>query len=117
MCWAIGERDAPWPGHLPVPSPAKVFRSRPSAEVVDERGQLVVVDARALLSAAPYQARLGSDRWLEIVSWAGPWPLDERWWDNQRARRRARLQVVTDDGNGHVLVIEGGRWWVEATYD
>jgi protein ImuB len=111
-----GAQELPWPGRLPDPAPARLHR-RLDAEVIDERGEPVRVDSRALLSSTPYQARLGPQSWMEIVSWAGPWPLDERWWDSERARRCARLQVVVDDGSAHVLVIEGGQWRVEATYD
>lgn len=56
----------------------------------------------------------GRDR---IARWTGPWPVDERWWDPAGARRRARFQVVTADGIGRLLVLEGGRWWIEAVYD
>jgi protein ImuB len=52
-----------------------------------------------------------------IASWTGPWPATERWWDPQRARRRARFQVVTDDGRAFLLAVEGGQWHVEASYD
>jgi protein ImuB len=52
-----------------------------------------------------------------VVAWAGPWPLDERWWDPAAARRRARFQIVTADGLARLLTLEGGRWSVEATYD
>jgi protein ImuB len=51
------------------------------------------------------------------MGWSGPWPADERWWDPAAARRRARLQVLLDDGTAHLLVIEQGRWRLEATYD
>jgi protein ImuB len=51
------------------------------------------------------------------MGWAGPWPADERWWDPAAARRRARLQVLLDDGTAHLLVLEHGRWHLEATYD
>ena len=54
--------------------------------------------------------------WTEIRAWAGPWPLDERWWDTGR-RRRARLQVVTGDGQARLLTLEHGQWHLEATYD
>ena len=37
-----------------------------------------------------------------IIGWAGPWPLDERWWDEHRHRRMARFQVVTADGAAHL---------------
>ena len=52
-------------------------------------------------------------------SWrrAGPWPCDERWWDPRGHRRRARLQVTTAGGVAYLLVVESGRWAVEATYD
>jgi protein ImuB len=53
----------------------------------------------------------------EVVAWAGPWPADERWWDAEARRRRARLQVVTAGAGAHLLALEAGRWWVEATYD
>ena len=51
-----------------------------------------------------------------IESWTGPWPLEERWWDPQAARRQARLQIVTTKGVAHLLVVEGGDWWLEASY-
>ena len=52
----------------------------------------------------------------EVVGWAGPWPLDERWWDPRRHRRLARLQVVTADGAAHLVLAEHRSWWVAATY-
>jgi protein ImuB len=54
---------------------------------------------------------------VEVRAWAGPWPLEERWWDPAAARRQARFQVVLADGRAHLLVVEGGRWWCAATYD
>ncbi len=53
---------------------------------------------------------------MAITAWAGPWLLDERWWDPLTARRRVRFQVVTADGAAYLLGLEGS-WWVEATYD
>lgn len=87
------------------------------AEVVDAQHLVVAVDARAQLSAAPAVLVVDGAEPLPIVSWAGPWPLDERWWDPERQRRRARMQMVTEDQVARLVVIEGGRWWVEATYD
>jgi protein ImuB len=52
-----------------------------------------------------------------VVAWAGPWPLEERWWDPASARRRARLQVVTDAGTAWLVVLEAGAWRAEAAYD
>ena len=52
-----------------------------------------------------------------MTAWAGPWPVDERWWDDAAHHRRARWQVVTVEGTAHLLSQEGDRWEVEATYD
>jgi protein ImuB len=43
--------------------------------------------------------------------------VEERWWDPERQRRRARLQVLDATGVARLLSIEGGRWSVEAVYD
>ena len=109
--------DAPWPGALPSPSPATVHPQPVPAEVVDEDGAPVGVGGRGLASAAPVRLSVSGDRWTEVVAWAGPWPVEERWWDPRARRRRARWQVTTAAGAAHLLSLEGGRWSVEATYD
>jgi protein ImuB len=112
-----GALAPPWPGSVPAPAPTRVHRPPLPAEVADEEGAALRVDGRGGLSAEP--ARIGVDRGvrIEVAAWAGPWPVDERWWDTARRRRRARLQVVTSQGTAHLLMIEHGRWWCEATYD
>lgn len=107
----------PWPGRVPAPSPSSVATDPEPVEVADVAGRPVRVSARAEVSAAPaHLARPGRPA-TSITAWAGPWPVDERWWDPVRHRRRARFQVVTDDGSAHLLSVEGGRWWREATYE
>ena len=54
---------------------------------------------------------------VEISGWAGPWPVDERWWAPDEGRRRARFQVALADGRALLLVLAGGHWAVEAIYD
>ena len=54
---------------------------------------------------------------VEITGWAGPWPIDERWWAPRESRRRARFQVALTDGRALLLVLAGGQWAVEAVYD
>lgn len=104
----------PWPGQLPTPAPATVHFEPSPTEVTDAQSRPVTVDGRCVISAAPaWLTGPGGRR--RVVSWAGPWPVDERWWD--RRRRYARLQVVTQDGAALLLVLESGRWWVEAEYD
>ena len=104
--------EGPWPGRLPPPSPALVFADPAPVDLVDADDRPVGVGGRGLISAAP--ARLGRH---EVVGWAGPWPAEERWWDPERARRRARVQVVLADGTAHLLALEQGAWHLEATYD
>jgi protein ImuB len=52
-----------------------------------------------------------------IAGWAGPWPVDERWWAPGEARRRARFQVSLDDGRALLLSLVSGHWAIEAIYD
>ena len=87
-----------------------------AAEVVDAGGAPVGVDGRGRPTAAPARLSVAGDPWADVAAWAGPWPVDERWWDSRAHRRRARWQVVTTAG-AHLLVVEAGRWTVEATYD
>lgn len=107
----------PWPGRLPTPSPAWVHGQPTAAEVVDAAGEQVLVSGRGALSAPPTRLSVDGAPWAEVQAWAGPWPLEERWWDTARRRRRARLQLVTADGQARLLTLESGRWRVEATYD
>jgi protein ImuB len=106
---------APWPGQIPAPAPAVVHPAPLLAELVDPDGAPVTVSGRGLLTALPHRLSVERNRWSEVTAWAGPWPSDERWWSRSR-RRRARLQAVTG-AEAHLLVAEGGRWWVEATYE
>ncbi len=118
----VGE---PWPGVVPDPAPATVHDPPLPAEVVDAAGRPVRVGGRGEVSAAPATVTVavgeGSGRGrgprAAVVAWAGPWPCDERWWDAEGHRRRARLQVTTADGVAYLLTVESGRWSVEATYD
>lgn len=106
----------PWPGQLPAPAPAIVHDPRVPAEVFDAAGTSVRVSGRGVASAPPAAVVIG-DRRRSVEAWAGPWPADERWWDPGLHRRRARFQVVLDDRSAHLLTIESGHWWLEATYD
>jgi len=118
---------APWPGRLQAPAPAIVHAEPLAAEVLDSAGAPVTVSGRGLLSAPPASLRLRSAATdaatrplttpARITAWAGPWPVDERWWDPKAHRRVARLQVLTSEGGAYLLKLTGGRWWIEATYD
>ncbi|HEY6708762.1 MAG TPA: DNA polymerase Y family protein [Actinomycetota bacterium] len=107
----------PWPGQVPAPAPAIVYAEPVPAEVVDATGATVAVDGRGLLGPLPSRVRVRGRGWSSITAWAGPWLVDERWWDPAAHRRLVRLQATTDQGAAYLLRLTGGRWWVEAIYD
>jgi protein ImuB len=102
---------------VPSPSPATLHAPPLPAELLAADGALVSVDGRGAASADPSRLSIDGGRWSAVAAWSGPWPADERWWDGTAHRRRARCQVVTADGDAHLMVLEEGRWRVEATYD
>lgn len=109
---------APWPAALPAPAPSDVPREPRPAEVTDRDGAPVGVSGRLRVSAAPALLTLPETRErLRILSWTGPWPLAERWWEPGAAVRQARFQAVTDDARAWLLTVRDGRWYVEAVYD
>jgi len=109
--------DRPWPGRLLAPAPATVYPVPRSAKVTDESGAAVTVTGRALMSAPPAWLSAHGEPWLAITSWAGPWPLTERWWCPAISRRQARFQLVAEDGSAWLAVVQDGQWLIEASYD
>ena len=107
----------PWPGRVPDPAPAAVHDPPLPAQVVDAAGRPVRVSGRGEVSRPPAEVVVAGGRRRAVAAWAGPWPCDERWWDPETHRRRARVQVATDGGPAYLLTVEAGRWSVEATYD
>jgi protein ImuB len=107
----------PWPGALPPPAPATVYELPRQISVHDARGRAVAVDDRGELSAPPavMTSQTGSQR--RLTAWAGPWPLDERWWDPAAARTASRFQVVDSEGEAWLLVLDGEGWWAAGRYD
>jgi protein ImuB len=106
----------PWPGRLPLPSPTVVWSEPVEAELVDASGQSLGVSGRGVMSAVPVRCRVAGGQWHQIQYWAGPWCTEQRWWDAIGHRRRARVQVLFDTA-AHLLTLEAGQWWLEATYD
>jgi protein ImuB len=112
-----GEPTRPWPGRHPEPPPAVVHASARRAEVCDREEHPIGVSARGWLSAVPAFLSVEGGPRNAVVGWAGPWLLDERWWDPCTGRRRARFQLLGEDRTAHLCFVEHNRWWVEATYD
>ena len=105
---------APWPGQIPPPAPAVVHPAPLHAELRNAEGEPVRVSGRGLLTTTPDRLSVEKSPWAPVTAWAGPWPSDERWWSRSR-RRSARMQAVTG-AEAYLLLVERGRWWVEATY-
>jgi protein ImuB len=107
---------APWPGRLPSPSPAVVHPEPLPCTVVDQSGTGITVSGRGVASGSPAAIRVGTAAVDAITAWAGPWVLEERWWDPARSHRAARFQFVTATGRAYVASIERQRWWLVAEY-
>ena len=107
----------PWPGHIPPPAPATVYDPPLPAQVAGEAAVPVEVTGRAAISAPPAWLSANGGPWLAVTAWAGPWPVTERWWTAIAARRRARFQLVTEDGTAWLAAVQGGQWTLEACYD
>lgn len=107
----------PWPGSIPPPAPVRVLASPWPAEVVGTGGRAVDVDERGAVTSPPERFRTApGDGWQPVGAWAGPWPVEELWWEST-PRRVARFQVVGVDGRAWLMTWDSGVWFTEAAYD
>jgi protein ImuB len=73
--------------------------------------------------AVPASGGAGSAGWQPVEAWAGPWPVDEQWWEvsagstTRSSGLVARFQMVGADGRAWLMRCEGDRWVTEAAYD
>lgn len=108
--------DQPWPGQLPDPLPSTIFTERFPVVVIADDGSEVHVTDRGMLTASP--AALGvHGRLKQLASWAGPWPLHERSWDDEHRSTAFRFQVVTQDQTAWLLLLDERGWIAEGRYD
>jgi len=128
---AIPEREPeqPWPGRLPSPAPSVLLDPPRRIAVLDDVGRPVLVSERGVVVRPPVRMVVDTDQSVGIQQWAGPWPVDERWWSSELARRAARFQLVTTDGRAYLAVCEvntdsvssptqsTAQWWLEGIYD
>jgi protein ImuB len=108
-------REQLWPGALPSPSPAIVLTEPRPATVHDAAGRVVTVGGRGEVRHEPMVV-IEAGRSRDVVSWAGPWPLEQRWWDPQSFRRVARFQMLLSDGSALLMAMEHQQWWILAIY-
>ncbi|MGI9162485.1 MAG: DNA polymerase Y family protein [Mycobacterium sp.] len=106
------EPGRPWPGQLPGPSPT-VLCDEP-VELVDAQGNPVRVTSRGMFTADPI--RLDG---AELTWWAGPWAVDERWWEDAATGRTARAQVLIGGEPPRALLLcyRRRRWYTEGAYE
>jgi protein ImuB len=107
----------PWPGAVPPPHPATVYEIPRQIAVEDARGRPVAVTERGALSASPAVIVSPTGARRDLTAWAGPWPLEERWWDPASTVRAQRFQVVDAQGEAWLLVLDGRGWWAHGRYD
>lgn len=110
--------EQPWPGQLPAPAPTVLLDPPRPARVLDDAGRPVVVTERGTVPNPPARFSFGRET-LAVQSWAGPWPVDERWWSAKAARHVVRCQFVDVRGRAYLVTcsMPDARWQVEAIYD
>lgn len=111
--------EQPWPGHLPSPSPSVLVDPPRAIGVFDSGGQQLVVTERGTMTAPPGLVSVDGRTTSPVTAWAGPWPVDERWWDPAAHRQVVRLQLVDAAGRAYLVSydLNGRRWLLEAVYD
>jgi protein ImuB len=111
------KRELPWPGSIPPPAPATVFSTPRAADVRGALGEPVDVDSRGATNSTPVWLSLDRSPATRISSWAGPWPVRQRWWDSESRRSASRFQMVDSAGMAWLLILEDHQWTAEARYD
>ena len=122
---AAATAHQPWPGRLPAPAPSVLIEPPCPVQVLDAAGQTVLVTERGQLPAAPARFSLAESPYRDgakptvITAWAGPWPVDERWWDPAAARQLVRMQLVDATGRAYLVCLDvpTRQWVLEAVYD
>jgi protein ImuB len=108
---------------VPAPAPTRVFPEPWTTTVVGAAGQPVAVTERGTVSCEPVRFTVTSSSggdslaWQPIDAWAGPWPVDEQWWEGGDRRPVARFQIVGVDGRAWLMRCDGDQWWTEAAYE
>ncbi len=110
---SVAPRDPerPWPGSLPDPVPSEVFLPPRPITVSAADGTVIGIDERGALSADPALVDGAG-----VQAWAGPWPIEERRWDDAARRHGHRLQIVDDRDRAWLVFRARDRWWAEGRY-
>ncbi|MCX6512796.1 MAG: hypothetical protein NT160_07025 [Actinobacteria bacterium] len=106
--------EGPWPGSLPLPSPARVLSRALEVSLLSTEGKEIQLDRHATMSARPASLEAWGRR-QAAVAWSAAWPVEEGWW--HRSRRLARMQLLLEGGVAVLLAYSEGRWSLEGIYD
>jgi protein ImuB len=109
--------EPPWPGQLPAPAPAAVPTEPVPVAVRTADGEPLSIDARLAMTGAPATVAFEREPPVPVTGWAGPWPVEERWWAPEDADRVVRLQLGLADGRALLVALRDGQWRMEANYD
>lgn len=124
--------DEPWWDGIARPWPASIITPPYLIELSDENRVPVMVSGRGNISGTPRWVRgvvgqktpslhlrstLGdiAERELEVINWAGPWPLCEQWWAG--GERSAFIQLATSSGYCLLVARSQGQWAIAGIYD
>lgn len=122
--WGTPETPAPhlpWPGHIPDPAPVVIPTGEVSVALTGACGHALGVSGNGQLvctagcATAVPTALISGRRATRITNFAGPWVMEQRWWDPHTAQRRAYLQVVLSEGAA-LLYTEHGTWREAGSY-
>jgi protein ImuB len=109
--------NPPWPGRLPTPAPATVLTQPVAVTVRTADGASLRIDERLEPSGEPATVQIGREPPGVVTGWAGPWPVQERWWAPDDAVVLIRLQLGLADGRALLVAQSGDDWQLEAVYD
>jgi protein ImuB len=109
--------DQPWPGRLPAPAPATILADPTPVAVRTADGALLAVDPRLALTGPPVTVQIDRGPPVAVTGWAGPWPVEERWWAPDETNQLTRLQLGLADGRAILVAQRDGAWLLEAIYD
>jgi len=112
----------PWSGSLGGLVPSTVFRQHRPVSLLAADGRTVTADDRGALDGvpavfAPHPLQAGGGDLRRVLAWAGPWPVQERWWDAASGRSVQRMQIIADTGDAWLLALDDQGWRAEARYD
>jgi len=78
-------------------------------------GEQVMREARAASGQKEVGGQQAPHSQWRILDFAGPWVIEQHWWDPHSAQRRAWLQIAVDAG-AVLVYAEAGQWWEAGSY-